>query len=376
MIRGARSISLAGCIAVAACAGNGAKLEVRAKDPSAAIRKAGGSSLDLARGQLALGNVGLALEGFRRAARELPMSAEPLRGIANCYEAMGRHDLAQTNYEAALAFAPRDLTLLKALAQSMERRGKIAQAAAVRAEIGQLSADQLAVAAAPPVESQAVASSASTPQTIAVADTKPIEAPSARQPQIQEAMRAAPLPPATVEPAQVAASSVTIALPPPRSEPRPQPAPKTMDAPVRIVANKPKLERMSPGEVTLLTATALAWRPVVVAQSRQSTTVRFVPLQSAAARPTIRLLNAARRQGLAAYTRDYLVERGWRRIAVGDASQQRERSIVVYPAKHAIVGRRLAAQFGFQSQAARDANEFVVLLGRDAAAKARPRKLG
>ena len=46
--------------------------------------------------QLALGNVGLALEGFRKALREQPDSADAYAGIANCYEAMGRFDLART----------------------------------------------------------------------------------------------------------------------------------------------------------------------------------------------------------------------------------------------------------------------------------------
>ena len=74
------------------------------------------------------------------------------------------------------------------------------------------------------------------------------------------------------------------------------------------------------------------------------------PIQASAPRPSIRLLNAARRQGLAARTRTYLVNRGWRRIEIGDATVVRERSVVLYSAGRQKLGQSLAAQFGFASR--------------------------
>jgi hypothetical protein len=128
----------------------------------------------------------------------------------------------------------------------------------------------------------------------------------------------------------------------------------------------PRLERMSFGEVALVTIQAPVWRGQVVSRSAQSVTVRWVPLSTASVRPNIRLLNAARRQGLAANTRQYLLGRGWRKIEIGDSAQLREQSVVLYPAARPALGRSLAAQFGFRARAVERSDVFVVLLGRDA----------
>src|SRR4029079_13183643 len=133
------------------------------------------------------------------------------------------------------------------------------------------------------------------------------------------------------------------------------------------LARGPYLERLSPGEVALVTDGRPAWRAQVVAQNRTSTTVRWVPIMSAEARPNIRILNAAQRQGIAAMTRTVLLDRGWRKIQIGDAADVRERSVVIYPASRRTLGRSLAAQFGFPSQLQGDSGVLIVLLGRDAA---------
>jgi hypothetical protein len=124
---------------------------------------------------------------------------------------------------------------------------------------------------------------------------------------------------------------------------------------------------LSFGEVALVTVQAPVWRGQVVSRSPQSVTVRWVPLQMASARPNIRLLNAARRQGLAARSRDYLLGRGWRKIEIGDAGELREQSVVFYPAARQALGRSLAAQFGFRARPSDNGNVLVILLGRDAA---------
>jgi hypothetical protein len=135
---------------------------------------------------------------------------------------------------------------------------------------------------------------------------------------------------------------------------------------LRTAAAEPRLERLSLGEVALVTVQAPVWRGQVVSRSRQSVTVRWVPLQTASARPNIRLLNAARRQGLAARNREYLLARGWRKIEIGDSREIREQSVVLYPAARSALGRSLAAQFGFRARPIDKGHVFVVLLGRDA----------
>jgi hypothetical protein len=132
---------------------------------------------------------------------------------------------------------------------------------------------------------------------------------------------------------------------------------------------------LSPGEVALLTTDEPVWQPRAVARTAQSTTVRaqsttlrWVALNDTGTRPNIRLLNAARNQGLAARTRDYLLARGWRKIEIGDADAVRASSLVMYPEGRHNTGRSLAAQFGFRPGLTQQGQVIVVLLGRDATA--------
>ncbi len=103
-----KALLLSAVLATGACGASGGSIEVRAiPDPATKLRQ-GGGSLAEAQGQLALGNTGLALEGFRKVLRTEGDSADAYAGIARSYAAMGRNDLARVNYEAALALAPRD----------------------------------------------------------------------------------------------------------------------------------------------------------------------------------------------------------------------------------------------------------------------------
>lgn len=139
----------AAVLAIAACAGEQGRLEIRSTSTTLApgdkpvpFRVAEGL------GQLALGNVGLALESFRKASREDPSSTAALLGIAASYDKMRRFDLSKRYYEAALALAPGDTQLLGALAASLELQGRRDEAASVRNEITQRLATA-AVAAEP-----------------------------------------------------------------------------------------------------------------------------------------------------------------------------------------------------------------------------------
>jgi hypothetical protein len=178
------------------------------------------------------------------------------------------------------------------------------------------------------------------------------------------------------------ARSVTVALPPARSAVSAEnavqsvmpPAPSAVAMPrpdIEAFAHVdiesgPRLERLSAGEVALVTTEQPIWRPQVVARTARSTTVKWVPIQASAPRPNIRLLNAARRQGIAARHRAYLLDRGWRKIEIGDAADVRERSLVLYSAGRQKLGRSLAAQFGFASRKLAYGDALIVLIGRDA----------
>jgi len=411
------------------------------------------------RNLLALGSTGLALEAFRKAVREQPDNIEAIAGIAECYEHMGRYDVAAQKYQAALAIAPNNVALLNTFAASLERQGLRAEAAELRAEAAHADAPAIAEltrgaaptvvpfsprtvaiqapAGAPvaavqsarvaPVEfapspfelpfaelnvsSRAPAiSGLQVPNTPAVVTevevqtgaralqveapkragvaevavaTRPIAKPEHRQstgvtewtfelPKANTLHNVSAIRDALPADAIVAkretphATSVTVTLPPLSDSIPARPAVKApLEATVERAA-QPRLERLSLGEVALLTSAGPTWTPRVVAENRQSVTVRFVPLRTASVSPNVRVLNAARQQGLAAMHRAVLLNRGWRRIAIGDAPSIRGESVVLYPADRRLLGRSLAAQFGFRSVVSNEAQELVVVLGRDA----------
>jgi len=443
----AAGLTVAGCVA-------SNDVHVRAiADPGAKFRYGGGLLAD-GRAQLALGNAGLALETFRKLQREQPESADAFAGIAACYAAMGRYDIARTNYEFALAYAPNDPRLLTALASTLERLGQADQAGQVRREAARLTAPPAQnVARAEPVTPVAVPRVASVTVKVPPA---PASAPKPEEPAPIEIAKAvftqAPVDAAAAAPIafrQVALNSnVDLAVPPPEEapvpappapEPRPAmmpvgvaasrpiplkpaaltptvelsmpgveetPAPPSASRPEPAVADKPRekeipqpvrplggpyLARSSLGEVALITTAGPLWvqpsppeaavraeaRPVPartglkLTQARMSDVAepRWVPLKYAAARPNIQILNAARVQSLAARNRSVLLDRGWRKIAIGDARKVRQRSLVLYAPAREAIARRLAAHFHCKAVRAKAVQSVVVLLGRDAAAR-------
>lgn len=390
---GVKGLLVAASFAAAGCASAPNAVEIRPiADPASKLRP-GADLLADAKGQLALGNVGLALEGFRKAARDYPDNAEAYAGMAACYEAMRRYDLAELKYQAALSLAPRNATLLAKLAGALDQQGKSDAAAEVRGEIAQIASASAALDQAE-ADPEPAAASLAPAQTVTVVIPAPklaasgpvalpVPAQAAEQPKAE-----APIPaPRLTDKSQV---NVLVGLAP-RLDPVPigqlapvlavpaEPVPAMIPAPrldeqvrVNVVAGLatrlgPRLERMSLGEVALLTGGRPVWRGQVVARTPQKLTVRWVPVTTAAVRPNIRLLNAARVQGLAARNRSYLLDRGWRKIEIGDATATRDRSLVLYPATRPSLGRSLAAQFGFRAQPTDSSEVFVILLGRDAA---------
>jgi Flp pilus assembly protein TadD len=367
MRNGGKALALGASFAMVGCASAGSNLQIRTLDPAAKLHQ-GGDELAAAQGLLALGSVGLALEGFRDAQRRQPADSRPLAGIAACYAAMGRYDLAEHNYQAALALAPEDRTLLRSLAAIFELEGKEPLAAEARREAA-------VPAASAPAVIQAAAADSQLPQKLTASVT--VELPPARP---VEQLAAADLKTAAVSIDAAEAeptprtNSITIALPTARPAAA---AVAELDlaakALLRAEAAAPQLVRLSPGEVALVTTGKPVWGTQLVSRTRTSTTVRWVPLQSASARPNVQILNAARREGVAARARSILLDRGWRRIAIGDAPRLRDESIVLYPASRSTLGKSLAAQFGFRPVLSYDTDVLVVLLGRDTALKGAPR---
>jgi hypothetical protein len=389
--------------APAGCAVATKGVEVRPiADPVAALAR-GGDALAAARGQLALGNVGLALEAFRKVQRDRPSDLGPLAGIGDCYAAMGRLDLAQSSYEAALALAPKNPALLAGLAQVLEREGQHGRAIALRVEAAVVAMPiTLAPAAvsAPASSATGIAKFAADKQvlasssiTVSLPPARPVAehnadtpaaspaasaaaAPAARSTLAASSVSKSPPPARAVAPLQADAaaavphkpamalaassSTVTVALPPAR------PAPAKVSVAAASESATPHLERLSSGEVALVTTEKPLWRANLNARTASSSTLRWVPLAPAGARPNVQVLNAARVRGLAASGRTVLIDRGWRKIAIGDAPRVQQKSIVLYPKERAALARSLAAQFGIDSRMV-EGDVLVLVLGRDRA---------
>lgn len=428
MTGGSKFLACTAMLAIAACGGESAKLEIRSM-PTPLAQGARSVSFRVAEGhqQFALGNVALALESYRKASREDPSSIDALAGIAACYDRMGRFDLAGRSYEAALAIEPGNTIVLAMLAASFEQQGKKAEAMAVRDEIQQrlaaargpantapiaVASNEVEAAMPAPDLTPAQPEVTSTPLAVSSGNIAPaavVAAFAPDEPAKAPAGVAAPTAVAVTAAAKAVvladatppARSVTISLPKPipvaapasQAPEQPLPLPAKPSAPIAtqvaavplpakparppialpVAAGRaPTLERTSLGEVALITASAPRWASLVVRQDRQSATVRFVPLRQASARfASVRLLNAARVRGLAANTRSTLFDRGWRSIAIGDAGAIRARSLVLYPAHRRATALSLARQFGFASAQRASGREITVLLGRDAAPLAR-----
>ena len=178
-----------------------------------------------------------------------------------------------------------------------------------------------------------------------------------------------------------------------------QPAPADRPPEVLVAQVEPRieggpyLERLSLGEVSLVTKPEplpiARFRPhsppsartnlaVSVAPAEpaprlaSADAVRWMPLKYAPPQAPIQLLNAARTQSLAARTRVALLDRGWRKIRIGNARRIRQHSLVLYASARWAVARRLAAHFGCRAVKTDKVENVVVLLGRDASMPRRP----
>jgi hypothetical protein len=467
---GGKAALLISCMALVGCARTTDGLKIKALGDSAEALSRGGDEIDLARAQLALGNVGLALEAFRKAQRDNPSDTAPLAGIGDCYASMARFDIAQLNYEAALALRPHDRSLLLGLASIFEQEGKPALALAARAEANFLTQPGTpTLKLAEPVPTLASAASApSTHGPVASIGSITVDLPPARpvahterraivsRPLIaQQETHAAPLPPPQIGAPVALSPTITVSLPrlrvtrsavsatplesglasaqdptpvivhaavaPPMrrtpsstrsagivaevalaptnqlrlrtiprasllvqdllaetgkpvvAEPAPTgPTPEQAPDPALIgqavlgQAPGPRLERLSLGEVALITSGKPIWRAPDNMQTA-SAGPRWVALDRVS-RPNIQVLNAARNRGLAASARTILSARGWRRIAIGDAPAAQLKSVVLYPKGQASLGRRLAAQFGVSARLVQRIN-VILILGRDVAGR-------
>lgn len=275
-----------------------------------------------AAGQFALGNVALALESYRKALREEPMSIDAMVGMAACYDSMGRFDLSRRHYEAALAVAPADTHLLDLLATSLTRQGLTTEADAVRREMAERSVQPTnPTAPAAPMAPAAVAIAASSVTVVLPVARPAIEAPVA----LNTARDLAPIAP-------IEARTATLLL-------------------------GPRLERLSLGEVALVTRRA---DPPLRSRGPM--------LAAAPSTSPLLLLNAARSPGLAGRTRSLLAMHGFVGSLIGDAPRTRMTSLVIAPAAQRVRAEKIARALGLRSMVI-TGQRLTLLLGRDLAVR-------
>ena len=129
---------------------------------------------------------------------------------------------------------------------------------------------------------------------------------------------------------------------------------------VAAVATNARLERLSSGEVALVTSGRSPWAARQVAAGPRSATVQF------AKRDTILVLNGARVAGIAARTRDYLAARGFAGAQIGDARTPHAQSLIKYPATARARAVRIAAQFAVAPKLEASEGPLTLIVGRDA----------
>ena len=251
---------------------------------------------------------------------------------------------------------------------------KTAPAVAAAKPVVQVAAKPATIAPVKNAPAAAAAAATSTAPGPSITIKLPPARPAAVEMPVQSVKAKAPVVPVPVPKAAKPAQAVAAVA---ASPAKPSPADLQPALPLVAKANPgPRLERTSMSEVTLVTRQAQPmWKPQVVQRTAQSATIRFVPLRLAQARLPIRILNAARVNRLAANTRMIIARRGWKNVVIGNAPATRMRSIVLYPAKARPAAQRLAAQLGFASALRPRSREVTVILGRDASALARKRRI-
>jgi hypothetical protein len=350
------------------------------------------SSLERGRSMFRLGEYGLAIEAFRRAAREAPDDSSGYNGLAASYDMIGRFDLSRRNYELALAVAPDDARIYRNMARSLEMQGDREGALALRNE-----ADRVAVLKPVPAKDQKTAET----KPIAVAELAAAPAlppPVFEVPAAEEPAVSLSFPKISVEDSKpveklVAAQSVqkTITLRQGHrinlalesetvvygsSQPERAPLATGPDS------QRLKLVRMDNGEMVVRSFTPLVRTEMVrVAGSTPTKTVIGRRVSIALSAPVrtsvmpralgaIRIMNAGGRGGLAKRTQERLALLGWNRTQTGDSDRRFAKSWVVYPASQARRAMALKRQLPFETRALIEprASSVVLLLGRNAAA--------
>jgi tetratricopeptide (TPR) repeat protein len=300
-----RNIFILTSVVLAACSSNSNIVNVRLAQtqksgfPSDAAAEANFQGSHYIRGKwhLAAGNIALALDSFRKELRENPNSINARNGLAVAYDRLGRFDLSRRYYEEALALQPDNKIILSNLGYSLVIQGKKQEAETVLAAAEKsLPATPVDQVAAMPVDQ---------------VSTAPVEKTTAAP---VETITAAPVDP-IIRNNKIMASNLP--------EPPQQFSRVEFDSKIQKHPDQ-WLERTSPHTVQLITlATNATPRPWLTDVTREKKT------------PSVLVLNAARKQGIAARFKADISRQGWVNGGIGDSISRSAKSKLFYdPALH------------------------------------------
>jgi hypothetical protein len=353
-------LMLATLASVTACTTNSKQAEVRPLPNSAAM---GGPAAARGRELFARGDYALALEAFRREAREHPDSAEGYNGIAAAYDMIGRYDLSERYYQMALAHAPMDGRIYRNMARSLAMQGRQGEGQALLAEWDAINAGKMVVATVPMMNggkalsetASASAPSSAAPSSSGTATTVPESAavaePQAVAPLVASAVAVEPTKPAVVAVADPAPVAVPVAAAAP--------------TPVVVAAAQPVLPALSPPAATRITSIKVPRAPVL---AQRTTPASLAPVRASGSMMPVRLVNAAGEAGLARRMQQHLAQAGVARAQLGNASRRYRLSWLVYPVGHRAQALNVQKSLPFATRlvAKYRAKRIVVVLGANA----------
>jgi hypothetical protein len=302
------------------------KMQVRAVTPPIASSP----SLEQGIALLRSGNVAMAIETLRIAARQDPGSKRALNALGVAYDRLGRFDLSRSYYEQALALAPADADILHNLSVSLRMQGRIAEAEEVAQEeqSRRLATTEQHADAAP--QSMPALAPSGTPSVLAAGGGTAVEP----EQQQLEKVASPSQPPAPVRAARpgfaVRGASIDVALPPPMI------ARVRVEPSARIAVAEPSATIASVNVAPLVQATVAQRRPAIASVAYASIAQRAetIPATANIRRSTavgLRVVNCVGRRGMARRIAGAIANNGFGGAELLDDMRQCPRTVLILP---------------------------------------------
>lgn len=308
----------------------------------------------------ARGEYALAIDQFKRVVRYAPNSPAGYNGLAACYDMLGRFDVSREYYQLALSRSPEDPMILRNVERSLAMQGR-----------GRGSNPRLSAAMSSDVASDYAGASANDGQSYAASSPPPPVRPAAQPDHFEDRNQL------------LRASGNVVEL-------------RTADTAIQSErgGSMPKVEAISSQKkVAVALSPVKDWsagppiadtgivmpgmvekrRPPVAVALNKPKAVRDPAklVRGPSQPPTIKILNAANKSGVARKTQVYLARKGTGGTSIGDARKRLPDSWVIFPASQSAEASLVRKKLPFGTRVHMDAGfeRIVILVGEDAAAR-------